>query len=75
MPPTCAWNRSIGSKLSRRTFASKFTPPGASPPYFRKHQHDLRGQIIVGGKLVGVPAQEQVARVGVDGAEQALVPA
>ena len=32
MPPMWAWNRSIGSKLSRRTLASKFTPPVVKPP-------------------------------------------
>ena len=33
MPPMWAWNRSIGSKLSRRTLASKLTPPVVKPPY------------------------------------------
>ena len=32
MPPMWAWNRSTGSKLSRRTLASKFTPPVVNPP-------------------------------------------
>ena len=32
MPPMWAWNRSIGSKLSRRTLASKFKPPLVNPP-------------------------------------------
>ena len=35
IPPMWAWNRSTGSKLSRRTLASKLIPPGDSPPYFR----------------------------------------
>ena len=72
MPPMWAWNRSIGSKLSRRTLASKFTPPGAKPPCFRMHQHALRRQVDVGRELVGVPAEQQVAAVGVDRAEHAL---
>ena len=43
------------------------------PPYFKNDEHDLRGQVDVGGELVGVPAQEQVAGVGVDRAQEALV--
>src|SRR5262249_3861740 len=35
------------------------------------HQHALRGQVQIGRKLVGVPAQQQVAAIGVDGAEHA----
>ena len=30
--PMCAWNRSLGSKLSRRTLASKLNPPAPRPP-------------------------------------------
>ena len=35
MPPMWAWNKSTGSKLSRRTLASKFNPPVVKPPYFK----------------------------------------
>ena len=72
MPPMWAWNRSTGSKLSRRTLASKLTPPGARPPWPQDHQHALRRQVEVGRELVGVPAEQQVAAVGVDRAEHAL---
>ena len=34
------------------------------------HEHALRGEIEVGRELVGVPAEQQVARVGVDRAER-----
>ena len=33
------------------------------------HEHDLRREVDVGRELVGVPAEEQVARVGVDRAQ------
>ena len=36
-------------------------------------EHALRGEVDVGRELVGVPAEQQVARVGVDGAEHAVL--
>src|SRR5205823_4424590 len=36
------------------------------------HEHALRRQVQVSRKLIRVPAQKQIAAVGVDGAEQAL---
>ena len=66
MPPMWAWNRSTGSKLSRRTLASKLTPPGAEAALAEDDQHALRGQVNVRRELVGVPAEQQVAAVGVD---------
>ena len=61
MPPMWAWNRSTGSKLSRRTLASKLTPPVVKPPYLSSDEHALRGQVDVGRELVGVPAEQHVA--------------
>src|SRR5207253_7917196 len=43
---------------------------GGEAADFQQCQHDVRREINVGGELVGVPAQEQVARVGVDRAER-----
>ena len=40
------------------------------PPIFEDDEHALRGEIDVGRELVGVPAEQQVARVGVDRAER-----
>ena len=45
---------------------------GGEAAVLEDDEHDLRGQVDVGGELVGVPAQEQVAGVGVDRAEDAL---
>ncbi len=41
------------------------------PPYLRTRVHALRGEVDIGGELVGVPAQEHVAGVGVDRAQDA----
>src|SRR5262249_48938534 len=45
---------------------------GSEAALAEDHQHALRGQVQIGRKLVGVPAQEQVAAVGVDRAEHAV---
>ena len=66
-----AWNRSIGSKLSRRTLASKLTPPVVKAAVLEHRVHALRGEIDIGRELVGVPAEEHVAGVGVDRAKHA----
>src|SRR5881396_1542255 len=43
---------------------------GGEASNFQHRQHDLSRKINVGGELVGVPTQEQVARVGVDRTER-----
>src|SRR5581483_11204083 len=45
---------------------------GGEAAVLQNDQHALRGQIEIGGKLVGVPPQERIAAVGVHGAEQPL---
>ena len=44
---------------------------GLEAAVFQDAQHALRGEVDVGGELVGVPAEHEVAGVGVDGAEGA----
>ena len=61
IPPIWAWNRSIGSKLSRRTLASKLMPPVVKPPMPQDAEHALGGQVNAGGKLVGIPAEQVIA--------------
>jgi len=43
---------------------------GLESAHLEDGEHDLRGQINVGRKLVGVPAQQEVARVGVNRTER-----
>ena len=47
-------------------------PARAQPALAEHHQHALGREQRVGGELVGVPAQEQVAHVGVDAAQPAV---
>ena len=44
---------------------------GREPAHVEDAEHALRGQVDVGGELVGVPAQQVVAGVGVDRAQGA----
>src|SRR6185503_10027092 len=44
---------------------------GGQAAHLEDDQHDLRGEVNVGGELVGIPAKEQVAGIGVDAAEGA----
>ena len=50
----------------------KVDAAGAEAAVLEDRQHALRGEVVVGRELVGVPAEEQVARVGVDRAEATL---
>ena len=52
-------------------FGVEVRPAGGEPAVFQEGQHDLRGQVDVGRELVGVPADEQIARVGVNRTERA----
>ena len=45
-------------------------PARREAAHFQNGQHDVRGEINVGRELVGVPAEEQVAGIGVDRAER-----
>lgn len=45
---------------------------GCQAALLQDDHHALRGQVDVGWELVGVPAQQQVAGVGVDAAQVAL---
>ena len=45
---------------------------GMQSALLHQHQHDLSRQVDVGWELVGIPAQEQVARIGVDASENSL---
>ena len=44
---------------------------GGEAAVLQQHEHALRRQIDVGRELVGVPAEQQVAGVGVDRAQDA----
>lgn len=46
---------------------------GGEAAHFQDAEHDLSGQIDVGWELVGVPADQLVAAVGVDTAEHACI--
>ena len=49
-------------------------PPALGEPAVAQHLvHHQRGVVEVHGELIGVPAQQQVAGVGVDAAQQAVV--
>jgi hypothetical protein len=64
-----AWKRSSGSCDSRR-LGVEVEPAGGEAAHAQHDQHDLRGEVEVGGELVGVPADELVATVGIDRAER-----
>ena len=50
----------------------KVDAAGSEAAVLEDRPHDLRGQVDIRRKLVGVPAHERVAGVGVDRAEEAL---
>lgn len=47
---------------------------GTESAVLENDEHGLGGEIQIGRELIGVPAQKQIARVSVDGAEHALMP-
>ena len=53
-------------------FRVEVDPAGCQAALFQDDQHALRGEVDVGRELVGVPAEQQVAGVGVDAAQVAL---
>ena len=69
--PTCACSRSSGSIDWRRILASKFMPPVVKPPARRISIIISVSSGTFMRELVGVPAQEVVAAVQVERAENA----
>ena len=72
MPPMWAWNRSSASMLWRRSLASKLNAAGAEAAgaQDRRSIASVSSSTVV-RELVGVPAEQRVAAVGVDRAEHA----
>ena len=71
MPPMWAWNRSIRLEAFAAHLGVEVQTAGLEAAHFQELQHDLRGHVNVGRELVGVPADQFVAGIGIDGAESA----
>ena len=69
IPPMWAWNRSVRSRLWRRSLASKLKPPVVKPPAAQDLVQRERQLVDGVRELVRVPAVLVVAAVGVDAAE------
>ena len=68
----CAWNRSIGSKALPPHLGVEVDAARGESVLPEDDEHALRREINVGRELVRVPAEQHVARVGVDAAERSL---
>ena len=53
-------------------FGIEVRSAGLESALLHDDEHDLSGEVDIGGELVGVPSEEQVAGIGVDAAEDAL---
>jgi len=72
MPPMWAVEQVDWLETLATHFGVEVQAAGRETAVLEQHEHDLRGQVNVGRELIGIPAQQQVAEVGIDGAKEAL---